>query len=209
MNCPTCGTPNDADARFCAECGTPLENADNEATIVGQRFNFDQMSDDLAADSPVDPVSEARTVSVDQDFLADVLQDTGVDDDPLTDSALAALTPTSETEPEPSPVPSAPVVESPAGVDLPSPAEEEAVISDIPSPADASPPAADTPAEDSKSGNSKKMIYIIGGILLFLILCCCCSSIIAGTILPGILEELTEEIMMDLGSIQSDVFSLI
>lgn len=57
MNCPTCGAKNEADARFCAECGAPLENqeadaAENDQTIL----------------STVSQVSEeAKTVSVTQE----------------------------------------------------------------------------------------------------------------------------------------------
>ncbi len=40
MNCPECKTPNDADARFCIECGRLLEEAQTEAVSKGRRAYF-------------------------------------------------------------------------------------------------------------------------------------------------------------------------
>jgi hypothetical protein len=57
MNCPTCGAENEADARFCAECGAPLEEEDDDRTIMS---SVDQISE------------EARTVSVSQDDVAEL-----------------------------------------------------------------------------------------------------------------------------------------
>ncbi len=73
MNCPTCGAPNDVDARFCAECGTPLESQepapasrppalpayDNDATIYS---------------APRDFAAEAKTVAVSQSDVVDRLK---------------------------------------------------------------------------------------------------------------------------------------
>jgi hypothetical protein len=173
MNCPTCGAPNDADARFCAECGTPLENPDNEATIIGQRFNIKAelgLSDEDLFPGADDSASEAKTVAVDQGQLAEALQDVGLENAPdepssdsLMDSALAALSPTGAEDTPPSPPPP-PLPPDPVdtGVALPPPPleeEEPAVVDDEP-PA-AVPPLSEveTPPTVDKSGqgsNRKK-----------------------------------------------------
>lgn len=69
MNCPNCGAANDADARFCAECGTPLENQDNEATIVGHSLK--DIDDDAPVLASPDQIAaeDEKTVTVDQATL--------------------------------------------------------------------------------------------------------------------------------------------
>jgi hypothetical protein len=63
MNCPTCGAENEADARFCAECGAPLES---QASAPVE-------DDDLTIMSTVSEVSEqAKTVSVTQEDVANL-----------------------------------------------------------------------------------------------------------------------------------------
>ena len=67
MNCPNCGAKNEAEARFCAECGTPLEGQVNE--VVAE-------DDDRTIMSSVKQISEeAKTVSVSQSDLADLSAD--------------------------------------------------------------------------------------------------------------------------------------
>ena len=67
MNCPNCGAENEAEARFCAECGTPLEGPANE--VVAE-------DDDRTIMSSVKQISEeAKTVSVSQADLADLNAD--------------------------------------------------------------------------------------------------------------------------------------
>jgi len=63
MNCPTCGAENEADARFCAECGAPLESQESAPVE----------DDDLTIMSTVSEVSEeAKTVSVTQEDVAEL-----------------------------------------------------------------------------------------------------------------------------------------
>jgi hypothetical protein len=67
MNCPNCGAKNEAEARFCAECGTPLESQVDE--VVAE-------DDDRTIMSSVKQISEeAKTVSVSQADLADLSAD--------------------------------------------------------------------------------------------------------------------------------------
>jgi hypothetical protein len=64
MNCPTCGAENEADARFCAECGTPLEGQADQALAE---------DDDRTIMSSVSEISEeAKTVAVTQEDVADL-----------------------------------------------------------------------------------------------------------------------------------------
>ncbi len=73
MNCPTCGAPNDADARFCAECGTPLDGPEDiDATMAGHVFR--PAEDDMTILSrPEDLIAQEKTLAVDQAQIADVL----------------------------------------------------------------------------------------------------------------------------------------
>jgi hypothetical protein len=64
MNCPTCGAENEADARFCAECGSPLE---------GQADQSLAEDDDRTILSTVSEISEeAKTVAVTQEDVANL-----------------------------------------------------------------------------------------------------------------------------------------
>lgn len=82
MNCPNCGADNETEARFCVECGTPLENQLDAASSLEE-------GDDLTIISQVSAVAEdAKTVSVTQD-----------------DVAAASAEPEVEAEPPPPPSP--------------------------------------------------------------------------------------------------------
>jgi len=71
VNCPNCGAENDAEARFCAECGAPLENQDIEATVIGQNLRDIVDSDQTIMAGPAEiEAEEAATVAVDQAALA-------------------------------------------------------------------------------------------------------------------------------------------
>jgi cobalamin biosynthesis Mg chelatase CobN len=106
MHCPNCGAENDAEARFCAECGAPLEDqTDIEATVAGRVF--EEAGDDMTIMSTASEVAEqAKTVTVDQSQLAAVAEE--------ADTAS-----TTEPEPEPSPPPasSAPPAASTGPID--------------------------------------------------------------------------------------------
>ncbi|MEM7345740.1 MAG: zinc ribbon domain-containing protein [Chloroflexota bacterium] len=63
MNCPNCGAENEADARFCGECGAPLE------TYVPPLLDDDD--EDATILSTVDRIAEeAKTVNVNQEEIA-------------------------------------------------------------------------------------------------------------------------------------------
>ncbi len=69
MNCPNCGAENDPEARFCAECGTPLEGAAETGgvTIVETPDEDDRTI--LSSYSSL-MAEQAKTVSVTQDDVA-------------------------------------------------------------------------------------------------------------------------------------------
>ena len=90
MNCPSCGAENDVDARFCAECGTPLENQAVEAAKAGQVFDAGD-EDATIMSTPGELAAEAKTMTVDQAKVAASLDE---------EAAPAAT-----LEPEPSPPP--------------------------------------------------------------------------------------------------------
>lgn len=75
MNCPTCGAENEADARFCAECGSPLEDQAAEA-IKAERV-FSQVDEDATIISSAGLLAEeeAKTLAVDQAQLSAALED--------------------------------------------------------------------------------------------------------------------------------------
>jgi hypothetical protein len=184
MNCPTCGAQNDADARFCAECGTPLENPDVEATIIGQKFDmFDDLADDdmTIMSTPARLAEEAKTLAVDPDAMAAAFQPEPAPAS-LTDSARVAMLPATPPEAD----------------------EPDSPRASRPSP---TPPPA---AAEGKSGGSKKILMTVGSIILFIvILCCCCSMIIVGRLLsdPTALEDLMRQ--FQLGSIGLQIGSLL
>jgi hypothetical protein len=164
MNCSNCGATNDADARFCAECGAPLENEDVEATIAGQVF-LDADNDETILSTPgMLAAEEAKTVSVDQTILADAQEDAPAPLEPeytLPPSA-ASSTPTGFTDDD----------GSEGGDD-----GEDGRSS----------------ANDAGGGN-RRTIIIISVVVLLVILCCCCCSIAVGTqIDPNNIEDLLRE----------------
>ena len=73
MNCPTCGAENEADARFCAECGTSLESEAVAAAKASQAFE-EPDGDATIMSMPGDLASEARTLAVDQAQVAAALE---------------------------------------------------------------------------------------------------------------------------------------
>ena len=96
MNCPTCGAENDADAHFCAECGTPLENQDIETTIAGQTFTVADNDMTIISTSDQLAVEQAKTVSVDHSQVADALVEAEENGEGDTPSGI-------ESEPPPPP----------------------------------------------------------------------------------------------------------
>lgn len=66
MNCPNCGAENEADARFCAECGTPLDTQPEVEPTPPEAAGEDQT---ILSSGPL-VAEDAKTVSVTQDDVA-------------------------------------------------------------------------------------------------------------------------------------------
>lgn len=71
MNCPNCGAENEAGARFCVECGAPLET---QVNLPDRPPEMDDMDNDQTIMSSFSRLAEeeAKTVAVTQDQLAAV-----------------------------------------------------------------------------------------------------------------------------------------
>ena len=178
MNCPTCGAANEADAHFCAECGTPLENQDIEATIAGQVL-VDPDNDMTIMSTPEQLAAEqAKTVTVDHSDVVEAVAATEVEE-----NAPSGI----ETEPPPPPPPPASPPPPPPVDSSPPPASDGG--SDVP-------PVATDIASDDEGGSNKTMM-IVGIIVAVLLLCCCCCSLGAGASL-GSDPELMEDIIREL-----------
>lgn len=69
MNCPNCGAENEAGARFCVECGAPLET---QVNLPAHPPEMDDMDNDQTIMSSFGRLAaeEAQTVAVTQDQLA-------------------------------------------------------------------------------------------------------------------------------------------
>jgi len=63
MNCPTCGAENEADARFCAECGSPLDSEPDQPLTENE---------DLTIVSAGQIPEQAPTVAGDQEDVVSV-----------------------------------------------------------------------------------------------------------------------------------------
>lgn len=173
MNCPTCGAENEADAHFCAECGTPLENQDIETTIAGQAFVEDD-SDMTIMSTPGQLAAEqAKTVSVDHSEVADVMGQEGAESEPPP-SVESEPPPIASTPPPPPPPVSAPPADDGDG--------DGPVVGEV--------------VSDDKGGSNKTMM-IVGIIVGVLLLCCCCCSVGTGASLgsdPEIMEDIIREL---------------
>jgi hypothetical protein len=74
MNCPNCGAENDAEARFCAECGTPLEPQNTKATDEDQPF-VDAEVTMMSSRSEI--AAQLKTMTVDQAQMAAAAEESG------------------------------------------------------------------------------------------------------------------------------------
>lgn len=91
MNCPNCGAENEAGARFCVECGAPLET---QVNLPSQPPEMDDMDNDQTIMSSFGRLAEeAKTVAVTQEQLA---------------AAEAEVGSAFERGPEPEPIPPTP-----------------------------------------------------------------------------------------------------
>lgn len=69
MNCPNCGAENEVGARFCVECGAPLENQVELPDHPPEFFDDDSDRTILSTASRV--AEEAKTMAVTQEQLAE------------------------------------------------------------------------------------------------------------------------------------------
>lgn len=168
MNCPTCGAENEADARFCAECGSPLEDQAAEA-IKAERV-FSQVDEDATIISSAGLLAEeeAKTLAVDQAQLSAALEDA---------SAGAPSDDAPEPEPEPKPVPPAQPASGGSGGD-----QGESSFS----------------GGGESGGGKNRTLMIVGIVAVVLLCCCCCSLAIGATIGsdPELLEDMIDELSM-------------
>lgn len=68
MKCPNCGAENEAEARFCVECGAPLED---QVDVPSHPPEFDEADTERTILSSFSRMAEeAKTVAVTQDELA-------------------------------------------------------------------------------------------------------------------------------------------
>ncbi len=176
MNCPNCGAKNDADARFCEECGAPLENQDIEATMVGQNLSDVADSDQTIMPSPEElAAEEAKTVTVDYAKLVE-----------------AAAAESNDPAPSPPPVPEA--APPPPPPDPSPPSSGDGDSGSIAGGGDAGGDG-ETPAA-AGGGQSRKMWILIGVVVLVLLCICCCCSVPIGSCMadPNSCEDIIREL---------------
>lgn len=176
-NCPVCGAENEAEARFCAECGAPLADDDNEATMVGRVKVFPGPEEEDESERTIlsnffKSTEEAETLTVDQ---AEIM-------------AARAETPSQA----PAPPPARPEVDIPP-VSAPPPFERPVV--EVPPVSSGSgagnlPPA----GTDGRKNNWPMIIGITLGVLL--LCCCCCSLLVGGSVAsdPDTMDDLMREL---------------
>ena len=85
QHCPNCGAENDADAQFCAECGTPLDvqvssdMADNDQTILSTNISAEivegQKTEIFKHDSDNDGDDDDETVVISQEDIVEAITD--------------------------------------------------------------------------------------------------------------------------------------
>jgi hypothetical protein len=173
MHCQNCGAENDPDARFCAECGAPLESQistqpmdldedDNDHTIVSVPAPSLE-----SAESAADTTTTTTTTTTVDDASDDDDSDDNVDDD-----ATEVV-----TDPEPEP-----------------PTEPEPVVTT---------PPADTPTGAQSNGDglfTKRNIII--AIIVLVVLCCCCFALSVGAgIISGTFEDIQRELSINAPSL--------
>jgi|GEM_PF-1648633 len=171
MNCPNCGAKNEAEARFCAECGTPLDDVVVETAKVEQVF--DETSEDMTIIStPSEAAAEAKTLAVDQAKVV-----AGVEEGDEKDDAETGSNDDLPSEPESSPPPSTPSPTAAGGGD------QNGGGVDL--------------GGDSNGGSNNRTLIIVGVVVLVLLLLCCCCSVLIGAAIgsdPNTIQNLMGEI---------------
>ncbi len=186
MNCPSCGAKNDADVRFCAECGTPIESSDtdNEATVIG--ISLQDLGSDIPDLSAMGEASEDKTMTVDHSEAEVNI--------PTEDIAVADMDADMAKPAPPVPEPEKPV--SSARTPTPDSTSEPIISADAGE--GGSTGSSGGVAELADSGQNKTMWIVIGVIALLFLCCCCCSLGFGGTIGsdPDVLEDLIRELSL-------------
>jgi hypothetical protein len=176
-NCPVCGAENEAEARFCAECGAPLGDDDNEATMVGRVKVFP---------GPEENDENERTI------LSNFFRSTEEAETLTVDQAEIRATRAEAPSQASAPPPSRPEADIPP-VSAPPPFERPVV--EVPPVSSGRGEGSLPPVETGGRKNNWPMI--IGIALVVLLLCCCCFSILVGSLLasdPTIMDDLTGEL---------------
>jgi hypothetical protein len=187
-NCPVCGAENEVDARFCAECGAPLDDEDNEATIVGRVAVFpgpeeEDESDQTILSTSFRSLEEAETMAFDKDQVAEAQTETPA--------------------PGPPSFPPEPDADSPP-VSAPPPPVRPVV--EVPPPPTGS--GAGGPPPGSPGGRKTNWPLIAGIIIAVLLICCCCCSLLVGSSIASDPDTM-DDILRELGAFVPHVLTLV
>lgn len=188
-NCPVCGAENEVDARFCAECGAPLDDEDNEATMVGRVGVFpgpeeeEDVSDRTIMSTSFKSLEEAETMSLDQAQVTAAQMEATP---PELSSFFEDDTDIPPVSPPPPP-PERPVVEVP-----PPPT---GFVSGGPAPVE-------------PGGRKTNWPMIAGITIAVLLLCCCCCSLLVGSSVASDPDTM-DDILRELGAFAPHFLALV
>jgi hypothetical protein len=161
--CSNCGAENEAEAQFCAECGTPLDLAD-EATPATD-------DDQTLLSANVDDLAESQKTEI---FKQDDTQATPETNEEDIIEGIAS---------EASPSNPAPVIT----IDRPIQSETP------PPPMTPTPPPPIPTEGGFNSFMSQRNLIIIGVIVLVLLCCCCCSPILISVLFSEEIDDAIRE----------------
>lgn len=172
MNCSNCGAKNDVEARFCAECGTPLDDVVVETAKVERVF--EKTSEEATIISTTGKVTgDVKTLTVDHAKVVASVDDT--DNTEEVDDNDASSGPE-----DTSPPPSVPALAGNGG-------DQNGNRMDLGGGGD-----------EGRGGSNRTWIIVGVIVLVVLVLCCCCSVLIGGWIgsNPDAIDDLIREITM-------------
>ncbi len=183
MNCQDCGARNEAKARFCSECGTPLEHqvadtppTDDDETIFA---TSDQIQSRLGATQLMEEAEEGTIISSAEEVQRR-LGATQHMDDPEEDATMFSV---------PSPVSEVAQTVSVTQEDVAAAQAQD--VASYPPPEPPAPP----PANQAESGGMMSQRNIIIAFVVLIVLCCCCFALsIIGLAAGGVLEEFQLEL---------------